>query len=703
VSTTAQGLVLGLTLGTPTETARDDDRIQVVVTATRTEEEINRIPRSVTVIEREEIEEQTNLTRSLAEILGQVPGLNPSFREGSRVNPSIIRGREASILVDGVPLNANGIERPLESIDLNAIERIEIVRGANAIYGSNATGGTINLITRRPVPGELRSTIEVGVDAAAGRQFLDGDSFGNYLEYSFLGADESADLAFSLSRRENRAFFDGEGDRIFNRLPADDSQIISLLGTLGYNITDEQRLQVTLNYYDNERIRNRVIFDPDSDEKAQAIITDEQDFIGGSPPFDRSTLVNLSYRHDNLLGNRVQAQAYYNDSAGSAIPPGTFFGEFSSFTREFERWGGRLQIESPFTDSVSLLWGGDYDNNINNQETFVLYDRDEFEATGGRVFRQIGERTLVPPYDVRQLGLFAQLQWDITDNLLINGGLRYSNFNIQAPDYTTAIDNRDIAGGELSFDDVVFNVGTVYQVTNDLNLFASFSQGFDLPEFNRIFRVPPDGFSFEGGFAEVQPVRVNNYEVGVRGEWGNVQASLAGFYTDSALGSFLQLDPQIDQFIIARAPLRTYGVEATLDWQLSDQWQLGTGISWQEGDIDFEDDGNFQPFTSFVITPIKVTAYVENQTLPGWRNRLQALFVGSRDRAVGEFESPIESYFVLDWVSSLQVGPGTLNLGVSNLLDTQYIPANNQANLPGSMGRSAGRGRAINLNYRVTF
>ncbi|MEM6503002.1 MAG: hypothetical protein AAF685_14330 [Cyanobacteria bacterium P01_C01_bin.89] len=61
-----------------------------------------------------------------------------------------------------------------------------------------------------------------------------------------------------------------------------------------------------------------------------------------------------------------------------------------------------------------------------------------------------------------------------------------------------------------------------------------------------------------------------------------------------------------------------YGVAATLDWP-SDTWCLGGPLSWNKGDDDSEDDGDFEPATNFNIQPIKLGFYAENDTTPGWR------------------------------------------------------------------------------------
>jgi iron complex outermembrane receptor protein len=113
-------------------------------------------------------------------------------------------------------------------------------------------------------------------------------------------------------------------------------------------------------------------------------------------------------------------------------------------------------------------------------------------------------------------------------------------------------------------------------------------------------------------------------------------------------------------------PDRIHGVEATVDWQTSDIWQLGGLISWNEGENDIDDDGDLEPLSTFRILPIRITAYLENETLSGWRNRFQALYVGGRDRAfyAGVDLVGIESYFVLDYISSIDLGSGSLQIGI---------------------------------------
>ena len=158
VSLETGDLVLSITPGSLAGSVSDIDSgeepIQLVVTATRTEEDILDVPRSVTVVTREEIDNQTQLTTNLIDILGQtVPGLGPPT-QNFRDFPQTLRGRNVQVLIDGVPISTNqntAAASVLRSISPSAIEQIEVVRGPSAAFGEGATGGVINIITRRPV------------------------------------------------------------------------------------------------------------------------------------------------------------------------------------------------------------------------------------------------------------------------------------------------------------------------------------------------------------------------------------------------------------------------------------------------------------------------------------------------------------------------------------------------------------------------
>ena len=703
-----RGLVLSVT-------PENSDAVEIVVTATRTAEVIQNIPRSVTVITRAELEQQTSLSRNLQDIIGrEVPGLGASTQSRSQGGQNL-RGRNISFLVDGVPMSPNTQGRALQTIAPDAIERIEVVRGPNAIYGSQATGGTINIITRRPSETRLSQRSEVGLTAAAGnRRFLESGSFGNFIAHSLSGTEGAYNYAFSFSRESTGTFYDAEGDRIFNNRPLDQSATFNVLAKAGVDLDSQQRLQLTFNHYRSSQVDNEYINDlsvntrPAGTEKARALRVGEIEIIDSNPPRDINTLLNFTYTHDRLFGSQLQAQAYYRANSLNFFPTDfrdAFFKNIAFGQVEHQIFGGRLQIETPVFTVANLLWGVDYNSEYN---TIVqdIFDPVAYDESGGRVYRKIDERVEVPRYDLNQLGLFAQLQWEISDNFLVSGGLRHQRIGFSVDDYTTFPGNADIEGGDLDFNSTVFNVGAVYKITDTFNVFANFAQGFSIPDFGNLLRRPPAGFSIAGDFKQLEAVRVDNYEIGVRGNWRQVQASISGFYNTSELGESFLLDNRGFPIGINRAPQRIYGVEGTLDWRPGGAWQLGGTATWQEGEDDVNQDGDYLPLNSSIISPLKLTSYIQHQTTPGWRNRLQLVYIGDRDRAFDERVdlADIDNYLVVDYISSIQIGPGTLNIGIENLLDTQYFPVRIQrAGGFNNSERFAARGRSLNVRYVINW
>ena len=135
----------------------------VVITATRFPDLKRDLPIGVTVISADDI--RKSATSNLSEILAQFGLLQVRNLAGTQNQQVDLRGfgvtgdQNTLILIDGLRITENDFESAqLSAIPLESIERIEIVRGGGAVlYGSGATGGTINIITRRGRPGETRA------------------------------------------------------------------------------------------------------------------------------------------------------------------------------------------------------------------------------------------------------------------------------------------------------------------------------------------------------------------------------------------------------------------------------------------------------------------------------------------------------------------------------------------------------------------
>ncbi|MEM7715118.1 MAG: TonB-dependent receptor [Cyanobacteria bacterium P01_A01_bin.68] len=699
----------------PEQPTTDDEAIELIVTATRTEEDVQNVPRSVTVITREEIEEQTTVNRDLTSILANmVPGLGPSS-ESQQSFTQTLRGRPPLVLVDGIPISSN-IDNDtsvanLRRIDTDAIERIEVIRGPSATYGDGAAGGVINIITRKGKQDKVVSEAEIGVRSVGN---LKSGSFGNFLNYGISGKQGDVDFVASFTRDSFGTPFDAEGDRI--PLFADsesDSTSINVFGKLGFELGSQQRLQITANHFNDSQSQEGQLDQTSTDLQKARLIGEPIDFIDSADPFNRGTVISLDYSHNDILNSSLKAQAYYRrtKTASNLFENRVFRPndplDIGRSVVTAERFGGRLQLNTFLSDNVSVLWGADYSNE-ESEGNWDVFDVDEFDNSGGRRARKIGESIRIAPFDIESLGLFSQLKWDASERLSLSGGVRYENFNVSVID--NWVDGRTGAsaqGGDKTLDDVVFNAGVVYKATPQVSVFANFAQGFSLPNISRILQRPEDGFNFAEDVELSAPQRVDSYELGIRGRWNNFQASLAGFYSYSALGTTVQFeDFGTGNFSILRSPQRNYGVELAVDWQPSDKWKLGSTLTWSEGEREESEESGFVAITGYEVSPLKLTAYLENQTLPGWRNRLQALYVGSRDRAFDAEVDPIgiDSYLLVDLISSLKLGDGTLSLGVRNLLNNQYFNINNQLSFGFDPAfATASRGRTFTLNYRWSW
>jgi iron complex outermembrane receptor protein len=142
---------------------------EVVVTATRFEGPEREAPIGVSIITREEIERSAVTT--LPELISLQPGFGVRNLDGRPDFQLDLGGfgitgdQNTLVLVDGQRYSEIDLSSPrLSAIPLSTIERIEIIQGSGAVlYGSGASGGVINIITRSPQPGEREATIFGGV------------------------------------------------------------------------------------------------------------------------------------------------------------------------------------------------------------------------------------------------------------------------------------------------------------------------------------------------------------------------------------------------------------------------------------------------------------------------------------------------------------------------------------------------------------
>ena len=217
---------------------------EVVVTATRTERAIKELPTTAEVITREEIEASN--VNSCTDILSTLPGVFV-WKTGAFGRADVYirgigqRGRRIMVLVDGRPVKMGLFGCTVtHSLPLNNVERIELIRGPlSVLYGSDALGGVINIITRKARKGfEADITLSYGSYDTKKLRLRHGGSFRRFSYYltgdlrlsdghlpnsSYNGKDLTAKVGYEISENLDAQFlfklFDGRKEEPFEGNP----------------------------------------------------------------------------------------------------------------------------------------------------------------------------------------------------------------------------------------------------------------------------------------------------------------------------------------------------------------------------------------------------------------------------------------------------------------------------------------------------
>ena len=234
-SVRAQNQEAGAAPSGPSDTIRVEPQ---VVTAYRVPTLLRETVQGVSIITARDIAARN--PASVVELLNQVPGLQVD-REGrpGGLSSVFIRGAEANhtlVIIDGVRLNdpstSRGGSYDLSSLELGDIERIEVIRGAaSAIYGADAIGGVINIVTKRGGAGPLQGSVGAGAGGQGYRK-----------AQASLAAGSSA-AQFALSAAKLKDGREGDGGTL---------DLSTLSGSLGFTPLDTVRLRLNARYNDRE-------------------------------------------------------------------------------------------------------------------------------------------------------------------------------------------------------------------------------------------------------------------------------------------------------------------------------------------------------------------------------------------------------------------------------------------------------------------
>ena len=665
------------------------DMAPITISTTRNRQgKLAETPGSVQVIDSAELEQQSRVSSDMGEILSNlVPGLGQSSENLTNFGQQM-RGRDFLVMIDGVPQNSSirQTSKFVRTIAPEAVERVEVIRGAVANYGFGATGGIINFITKSGEGAEdttFQST--VGVSG----QEEDGNSLGGRVYQGVRGSRGDLDYSVNLSATETGVFYDGEDDII----PADgliqggslsESTEHNAQSKIGYQLTPDQRLTLAVNYYkreqDSEYRADRASTAPAGKGPKITAINEEPP---GKDPLTENLNISLDHTAENTLGGTLSSQLYYQDyetlfSFFNGYPTG---GGQSQAT--VNRVGARVSHDRSVMGLANAVYGLDFEQEEGDQGL-------------------IDGRTRVPEIEETSYAPFVQLEIPAGDQWLFQAGVRHERVNMDIPTFQdeTLPNPGTVQGGELDYEETLFNAGAIHFLTDQQEVFLNYSEGFTVADVGRALRGQPQDVSAEQVDPEAQVVK--NYELGWRGRFDRLQASATVFMNTSDQGVTFSGPPN---FELQQREERVHGLELTADYQLTDAVTLGGTGSYQEGRQDADSDGDLDtdlPGTR--ISNPEITAYAGYSPSSAWSVRAQVKHLFDR-KELGDQGYPngdVEGFTLVDLTGNVDVGPGELRLGISNLFDEQYIvPVSQAFNL--NTRTVAGRGRAYSLEYSLTY
>ena len=622
---------------------------QPVYSPFRREGTVRESTQPVYVINRDQIEAQG--ARTVDEALRYLPGVLSEGTAGGQLGAQsgqFIRGNGSSqtlILLDGRPINEVGVfgAFDLSNFTTDAVEQIEVLPGGGSVlYGSNAVGGVINIITRRPLEAD-------GIEATAGFEL---GSFGyNSQVLQVRGATGNVDWTLGYNRT------DADNDFPFSLTTTDFEDTRTNAEVLYNNLN----FQLAADLNERNRIRLGALY-----------LTKDLGVPGGLPVpgsiaggFNGLTVDDNQYTENLLLDLTYEAELGQGDDS---LLTARVFGDFleSTFSDpvadngfdspsednvDQTSLGGQLQHAWQVADNQNITYGIDYRNVQATNETTAL-------LTG----------VTTENYDdsSNQTGIFARYQADVTSRFSVNAGVR-QDFN-------------DLADGSFTS----FNLGTRVALTDTTNFRANFARNFRVPTLADLFFSPFNN-------PDLDPETGISFDVGVDQQIGDRGLFRFTFYrneVDDAIAFDL-----VDSIPLNIGRVESIGIETELNYQVLDSVFAFANYTWNRPEIkdgpEPADNGNSVPFTNADSFNLGV-AYEPGDGL------YAALFLHSisdtfADR--GNLET-LDGRTTLDFKLRVPLSDNwVLNASMDNIFDEQY------EEFPGFPGV----GRSVQVGVKGTF
>lgn len=629
----------------------------IVVSASGFEQQLKDAPASISVVTREDIERK-NAT-SIADLLVDVPGVDVRNGVGktSGLNVSI-RGMNASdtlILIDGRrqttsdDVTPNGFGEAATGFmpPLSAIERIEVIRGPmSTLYGSDAMGGVINIITKK-ISNEWNGNVTVSGNA------MEHNSEADSWKTSFLINGPLVNDKVGLQLRGS--YYDrGRSDRIEGSSP-----------------TSRDPRPTTAHNYD---VGGKLTFKVDEENSLW---------------FDSFHSSQNYKNEDNRLGridNATQARGYkdkleFNRTQFALGHDGDYaFGLWSTYIShsETETKGRTLPTEIfKENDQVNnTLIGSDRElkNTDLVADSHIISTIGAHKLTTGIEYKKQTIKDNIATYktgknefDKDSWSLYAEDEWRLLDNLSLTYGTRY--------------EKHSGFGGHFSP-----RAYLVWNTNDMLTIKGGISTGYKAPSAkaleNSLINVSGQGETFVFGNPDLKPEKSTNYEFGFNLQpTNNINFAATGFYNqikDAIISENLPLSADCLKATSCSRSInankaKVYGAETTLQYSILPEWDIKAAYTYTKSEItEGKNEGayyNNQPRNAFNLT----STWHINPALDIW---LQHEYKSSRARFLNTPAAPNSGLGSSDYeeyklFGDKLAGYNLFNLGASYIVNDQ--------------------------------
>lgn len=530
LSLTKTSLAVALALSFPMMSAHaaESYRAQdVVVTASRVEQQLADVNMSVSVITKEDIAEMSG-TKTIADLLeSKIPGIQVKNDGGQGIDRIKIRGEDAFrtlVMIDGQRISEqksmSGV--PL-LIDSSQVERIEVIRGpASVLYGSDAIGGAINIITKKGGEDSFGANVSAGIDTASTAKELSGSIYGSVdgWKYRLGAAVRDADNIDTPTGEMPHTEFNSKAANAF----------------LSYDIDPNKTVGLSFSHFDLDFMSGAVSYAP-------------EDFFVDVPEWQRtrgSVFGEFKNLTQNLARLRIDASYEKNHKlmenfVQNKIP--TPFGTTSMLMDNFA--DNDLYTTSASVQSDWILGENHY------LITGYEFSYDDLDA-GSQTFGHTPSMSFVPgqgfvmgtaPYEKAQdfsgsqtrHSIFASMESTVLNDFVFNYGVRYTWVDSDMDVDTTHSVNTDFNVGKASYDTsdgkAIFNLGLTYKGFDNLALRANWSQGYRTPLLQELFIDTSMGGELTYANPDLKPETSDNFEIGARYSNGALTVDGSIFYS----------------------------------------------------------------------------------------------------------------------------------------------------------------------------